>query len=148
MNGPQWDNASHHRRERLVAEAISANVYTDIYFWENPRYHVTDFHTMRRMGGGFENYVGDLEVKWYNKPKEAPAIFNYNKLQRLLLLPTAGELTHQIAIRFTNDVQMIPVNSLRHCEPYLFTRSDTKERDLVIDIPKDVGDFLGLVVNE
>ena len=43
---------------------------------------------------------------------------------------------------------MIPVNSLRHCEPYLFTRSDTKERDLVIDIPKDVGDFLGLVVNE
>ena len=75
MSGPQWDNTP------PVGRDVSPLMSTDIYFKTSTCHRLP---CLRRMGGGFENT--SVWVSGTTR-RDSTAIFNYNKLQRLLLLP-------------------------------------------------------------
>lgn len=117
-------------RETLIAKKLLA-MWPNLQLLATPRFHPTDFHVT-----GPNGYMGDLEIKWYNKPASEAVVFNYNKWQNLYLLDSVLQRpqAHRIVIRFDDGLLVMPVTALAGRTPTMFTRHDTGERDLVLRI--------------
>jgi hypothetical protein len=121
------------KREKVMVKRL-AEMYP-WKFYDTPRFYFTDYHITKLHGGGRENYIGDLEIKWLRSDSSKPAIFPFNKLQQMLIAPpyTDGdECFHRICFRFTDGLLIMPARALGNLVPVFHTRWDTMERDLVI----------------
>lgn len=102
-----------------------------------PKFYFTDYHINRLDGNEKENYIGDLEVKWLNTSSDKAAIFSYNKLQLMAAVPVYTDSLdsyHRICFRFTDGLLLLPALNLLPLKPVLFTRQDSQETDLIVQV--------------
>jgi len=138
MTATVWQTDTDRRREDLVRSALNTYWRSDVVFDPTPRFFPTDFH-MTVMDGSYGQYIGDMEVKWYRQDTtRGGGVFNYNKLMVLSSLPMwtdHPDFGHRVAFRYADGVLLVPVRELAGLQPYWFTRPDTNERDLVVNVP-------------
>jgi hypothetical protein len=141
------------RRERLVARAIEKQIPRYI-LTQTPPFHPTDFHVSWLTDAAELCYMGDLEIKWFRHSSSQKAVFNFNKLQNIMLLPPRKEPIHKICFRYDDGLLIIPADLLADQKPYWFKRRDTQEQDLVVVVDKSEllksnrSRWLDVIVNE
>jgi hypothetical protein len=109
------------RQIRVAAYLMSIYPW---YLCPTPRFYFTDYHINKLQGLGRENYIGDLEIKWADKPSSEPYPIPYTKIQQMLALPLHRDLPdsyHRILIRYTDGLLMLNVEMLRDLRPVLYT---------------------------
>ena len=109
------------RQSRVAAYLMSK------YPWiltPTPKFYFTDYHINKIQGLGRENYIGDLEIKWADKPSSEPYPIPFTKVQQMSLLPLHRDLPdsyHRVLIRYEDGLLMLNVEMLRDLRPVLYT---------------------------
>jgi hypothetical protein len=117
----------------LDREARVASYLTTTYPWvltSTPKFYFTDYHINERNGLQYENYIGDLEIKWLNTPSSERALFSFSKVQQMSILPLYKDLpnaAHRVLFRFTDGLLMLPVDALQTLKPFLFRQNGPDE---------------------
>ena len=122
--------------EVTVANAILAK-WPGFEFHPTPKFFPFDFHIMRVYQRGSADYLGGLEVKWFNHDSTKPGVFNFNKLLQLLAMTVHRDdpdCHHRVAFRFTDGILISSARDVARNEPFLFTRKDRNETDLVVRV--------------
>lgn len=125
--------------EADVAAAVK-HQWPDLDLLPTPKFFPFDFHVLRRYGRGSSDYLGGLEVKWFNHDSSRPGVFNYNKLLQLLAMTVHRDdplCYHRIAFRFTDGILITAARNVATQKPEMFTRKDTGETDLVVRIERE-----------
>ena len=89
-----------------------------------PKFYFTDYHINRKHDNGRENYIGDLEIKWADKPSSEPYPIPFTKVQQMSLLPLHRDLPdsyHRVLIRYEDGLLMLNVEMLRDLRPVMYT---------------------------
>ncbi len=92
---------------------------------------------MRVYQRGSADYLGGLEVKWFNHDSTKPGVFNFNKLLQLLAMTVHRDdpdCHHRVAFRFTDGILIAAARDVARNEPFLFNRRDRNETDLVVRV--------------
>jgi hypothetical protein len=119
-------------RAAKVTKALQEAVCNEWVFYPTPPFFFTDYHIQRQKPNGRANYIGDLEIKWFNTPSDTPAKFPFQKLQKMLIAPPYTDdpqVFHRICFRFTDGLLLIPAFKLATIIPERTTRYDTMETD-------------------
>lgn len=133
---PIYQTKSDVAREQIVAKFLEAE-WPNFVLNRTPPFHVTDYHVSQWTSNGTLQYLFDLEIKWFNHRSTRLAMFNFRKLQNLMLLPPSRVgINHHLAFRFDDGLLVIPAYLLADQRPFWFTRQDTGERDLVVGVDK------------
>ena len=109
------------RQSRVAAYLMSK------YPWiltPTPKFYFTDYHINKIQGLGRENYIGDLEIKWADKPSSEPYPIPFTKVQQMSLLPLHRDLPdsyHRVLIRYEDGLLMLNVEMLRDLRPVMYT---------------------------
>ena len=122
--------------EVTVANAILAR-WPGFQFHPTPKFFPFDFHIMRTYTRGSSDYLGGLEVKWFNHDSTKAGVFNYNKLLQLLAMTLHRDDSncyHRIAFRYTDGILIASARDVARHEPFLLTRRDSQETDLVVRV--------------
>jgi hypothetical protein len=131
--------ASDQQHEAIVGKAIQ-DAWPNVELFPTPKFFPFDFHVMRRYRRGSSDYLGGLEVKWFNHASDRAGVFNYNKLLQLLAMTVHRDdpgCHHRIAFRFTDGILISAAQSVASQPAQIFTRKDTNETDLVVRIGRD-----------
>jgi len=111
-----------YQNEALLAAYLQAN-----FPWvltKTPKFYFSDYH-ITEMEGDYGNYIGDLELKWFNGHSINGASFDYEKIQIMsrLLIPAADHPNayHRVCFRFDDGLLMLPINALLHLQPTVNT---------------------------
>jgi hypothetical protein len=130
------DDRSH---EQIVGDVITAS-WPQVELFPTPKFFPFDFHVIRTYNRKSSDYLGGLEVKWFNHDSTRAGVFNYNKLLQLIAMtlhrddPTCH---HRIAFRYTDGILIVPARELTKYKPEVFTRRDTGETDLVVRVVRE-----------
>jgi len=130
--------ASDRNHEEIVADAIKAK-WPEVDLFPTPKFFPFDFHVMKKYTRGSSDYLGGLEVKWFNHGSERSGVFNYNKLLQLLAMTVHRDdpsCHHRIAFRFDDGILIVTAAQVAVRTPEVFTRRDTGETDLVVRITR------------
>ena len=125
--------------EAIVGQAIKSK-WPNVELFPTPKFFPFDFHVTRTYQRGSSDYLGGLEIKWFNHGSEKPGVFNYNKLLQLLAMTVHRDdpaCHHRIAFRFTDGILIVSARQVADQPPHIFTRKDTKETDLVVQINRE-----------
>lgn len=151
MTTPIWQNSNDSSNERKVADKLAELLGWK--FYTTPRFHWCDYHVNQTSKGGYENYIGDIEIKWMGIPSTEEVRFPLEKLQKLWMTEPMydnPEAYNRVCIRYTDGLLLIPAKRLRMIEPQLsLTRADTGEMDFNVhftaatDFPKNM---MGIIV--
>jgi uncharacterized protein YodC (DUF2158 family) len=137
MGEPVRQTFADSKRERMVGRALE-KAFPHYILTKTPPFHPTDFHVSRLNDDASMTYWGDLEIKWFKHNSTKRAVFNFNKLQNLAILPPRNsKAAHRICFRYDDGLLIVPVEQLMDLFPFWFTRQDTDETDLVVVIDKD-----------
>ena len=89
-----------------------------------PKFYFSDYHITEKSGER-GNYIGDLELKWFNCPSSFEVNFDYEKIQIMagIHIPGADNPSayHRVCFRFDDGLLMLPINALDHLKPTINT---------------------------
>ena len=124
----------------LDYESKIASYLTTVNPWvltSTPKFYFTDYH-INEKNGIYENYLGDLEIKWVNASSDRSVLFSFTKVQQMSLLPLFKDLPnagHRVLFRYTDGLLMMPIEVLQTLRPFRFCpyANNTKEQ-LVVEV--------------
>lgn len=119
------------KKEALVGNWLEQNFNWKCY--PTPKYYFVDFLVNQLKDNGYANFIGGLEIKWFNRSVNAEVKFPFQKLQKMWLtepIDDNPQAFNRICIRYTDAILLAPASAFRAAKPnWGLTRADTNEHD-------------------